>query len=143
MTKPAFRPIATPLDVDDAALARVADQMGVPTLVKPSPPPPRDGQKTHQDSPKPAVATQAAPREQNAPRVKKPAAAPVSRRAALEKLTVEVPGYLIDAVKQEALDHRTTARHVLMLALQVAGFKIDEADLVPDARRQRRKTGNS
>ena len=72
---------------------------------------------------------------------KKTAPASMPARTALEKLTVELPGYLIDALKREALDRHSTARHVLMLALQKAGFAVDGADLVPDARRGR-KTGN-
>lgn len=34
MSKPTFRPIQ-PLDVDDAALAELSGQMGVPKLVRP------------------------------------------------------------------------------------------------------------
>jgi hypothetical protein len=71
------------------------------------------------------------------------AAAATRDRRALEKLTVELPGYLIDAIKRDALDRHATARHVLMLALQSAGFAIDPVDLVQDARRTPRKTGNS
>ena len=143
MTKPAFRPIATPLDVDDAALARVADQMGVPTLVKPSPTLPTGGPQIARDAPTQIERNPAVPPAQASPRVKKPAAASIPRRTRLEKLTVEVPCYLIDAIKREALDQRSCARHVLMLALRNAGFKVDEADMVPDGRRQHRKTGNS
>jgi hypothetical protein len=142
MTKPIFRSISTPLEVDDAALGRIADKMGVPTLVKPSPPLPSDGSQVHQDSSKPAGRSDPAPKEQSPPRVKKTAPASITTRTALEKLTFELPGYLIDAIKRDAIDRHTTARHVLMLALQTAGFKIDAADLVPDARRMRRKTAN-
>jgi hypothetical protein len=119
---PSFRPIGAPLDVDDAALDRVGDKLGVPTLVKPAP----------------ARASQAALRRE-APPAESPArdAAPV--RAALEKLTIELPTYLTDAMKREALDKRTTVRHVVMLALQANGFEIAAADLVPDARRTRPK----
>ena len=137
MNKPAFRHIAAPLEVDDAALDRVADEMGVPRLTKPSPPPLPDARQTLQDAPKvPDRSPQAAP-VQSVSRVKKPGTASISRRTALEKLTVEVPGYLIDAVKQEALDEHTSARHVLMLALREAGFKIDDADMIPDGRRRK------
>ncbi len=34
--RPTFRPIAAPLDVDDGALARLNEQLGVPALVKPA-----------------------------------------------------------------------------------------------------------
>jgi hypothetical protein len=143
MTKPAFRPIAAPLEVDDEALGRVADQMGVPTMVKPSPPPLPEGGQTTQDEPIQAERTPAAQPASSAPRARKPDPPSIPRLKALEKLTVEVPAYLIDAVKREALDQRTSARHVLMLALRRAGFKIDDADMVPDGRRTRRKSANT
>lgn len=143
MSKPFFRPITAPLDVDDVALGRLADQMGVPVLVKPTTPaPPSPALETREDATKPKPASTPSADEPLSPRSKKPAVATVATRAALEKLTFELPGYLIDAVKRDAIDRHTTARHVMMLALQVAGFKIEAADLVPDARRTRRKTGN-
>ena len=45
------------------------------------------------------------------------------RPRALEKLTVELPGYLMDAIKRDAIDRHSTARHVVLLALQSAGFR--------------------
>jgi hypothetical protein len=57
----------------------------------------------------------------------------------LEKLTVELPGYLIDAVKRDAIERHTSARHVLMLALQGAGFEIQAADLADERRRKSAK----
>ena len=58
-------------------------------------------------------------------------------RRALEKLTVELPGYLMDAIKRDAIDRHTTARHVVLLALQSAGFTVEPADLVPYAPRRK------
>lgn len=66
-------------------------------------------------------------------------AEPPPLRAALEKLTIEVPTYLSDAIKREALDRRTTARHVVMTALKAQGFEVHDADLVADGRRSRGK----
>ena len=60
-------------------------------------------------------------------------------RPPLEKLTIELPSYLMDALRRSALDERTTVRHVVMLALQKKGFKVEKSDLVPDGRRQRAK----
>lgn len=100
-----FRPITSPLDVDDAALEAVNVRLGVPTLTKP---------------------------------VANPEAAQV--RSPLEKLTIEIPIYLSDAIKREALDRRTTARHVVMTALKAQGFDVQEADLVADGRRARAKS---
>jgi hypothetical protein len=113
-----FRPIAVPLDVDDAALDRVNSQLGVPILTKPA---------------ANAVA---------APRVV-PDVAAQPERAALEKLTIELPRYLADALRRAAVEQRTTARHLVMLALRKDGFEVQEADLVPDGRRARAKARSS
>lgn len=106
MSKPNFRPIA-PLDVDDDALERVNERLGVPTMVRPP-------AKTQQ-----AVVS-----------ASRPAATPPRRQ---QKLTVRIPGYLVDALKRDALEQRTTVRHLVLLALQKDGYKIDAADLLPGA----------
>lgn len=103
MTKSNFRPIA-PLDVDDRALDSVNDRLGVPTMVRP-----------------PAKAVETAGR---------PAVTPPRRQ---QKLTVRVPEYLVDALKRDALDQKTSVRHLVLLALQKTGYKIDAADLLPGA----------
>lgn len=114
-----FRPIAAPLDVEDAALDRVNTQLGVPTLTKPTAVKILDA-ASHSEPP-----SQIAEPE----------------RAALEKLTIEIPMYLADEIKREALNRRTTARHVVMTALRKNGFRVEDADLVPDGRRTRGKYG--
>lgn len=101
-TLPSFRSIAEPLDVDDTALARVSDGLGVPTLTRPE------------------------------------ASKSVELRTPLEKLTIEVPGYLADAVRRAALDRRSTVRHVVLAALRADGFEIAEVDMIADGRRTRR-----
>jgi hypothetical protein len=140
--RPSFRQIASPLDVDDGALARLNEQLGVPALVKSQVKTPRTEQEPPQDSPKPSPRPSPSRKPDDSPAARKPATAAIPPRTALEKLTVELPGYLMDAIKRDALDRRSTARHVLMLALQHAGFAIHQAVLVRDARRTRRKTGN-
>ena len=105
MSKPNFRPIA-PLDVDDSDLERVNDQLGVPTMVRAT--------------------------------AKTPAAVPSGRPAVTpsrrqQKMTVRIPGTLVDALKQKALDQRTTIRHLVLLALQKDGYTIEAADLLPGA----------
>lgn len=62
---------------------------------------------------------------------------PAAVRAPVEKLTIEIPDYLLDAIKRAALDRKSTARHVVMAAMKAAGFAIDDADLVEDGRRGR------
>lgn len=107
---PSFRQIASPLDVDDAALDSINQKLGVPTLTRPK-----------SDAAKP-----------KAPAIAEPARAPV------EKLTIEIPAYLGDAIRRDAVGSRKTARHVVMEALKAAGYKIEDVDLVPDGRRSRK-----
>ncbi len=114
---PSFRSIGAPLDVDDAALDRINTQLGVPTLTKPI-----ANAKTQSKASAPA-----------------PTAENVAR-APLEKLTIEVPAYLADAMKRTALDRRMSVRHVVMLALKKSGFEIETADLVADGRRRKKKS---
>ena len=108
-----FRPIALPLDVDDAALDRVNAQLGVPTLTKPAA--------------TPVTSKRALPETAAIP------------DRALEKLTIELPRYLADALRRAAVERRTTARHLVMLALRSDGFAVEDQDLVPDGRRARGK----
>lgn len=103
MSKPNFRPIA-PLDVDDRALESVNDRLGVPTMVRP----PAKGVST----------------------ASRPAVSPPRRQ---QKLTVRVPEYLVDALKRDALDQKTTVRQLVLLAMQKSGYKIEAADLLPGA----------
>lgn len=134
MTRPPFRSISAPLDVDDAALAKVADKMGVPTLVPPAPPVGAD------HGPKPPTPSALSTPSAAAKSVVRPKrAAPAARpaRPLIDKLTIELPGYLVDAVKRRALDQRSTARHVILLALRDAGFQVEAEDLIPDGRRSR------
>ncbi|MGE3227865.1 MAG: hypothetical protein AB7J30_00300 [Hyphomicrobium sp.] len=116
---PSFRSIVAPLDVDDAALDRINLQLGVPTLTKPTANV-KSQQKAKSLSPAPGTEDVA--------------------RAPLEKLTIEVPAYLADAMKRMALDRRMSVRHVVMLALKKTGFEIETADLVADGRRRKKKS---
>lgn len=121
MSKPNFRPIA-PLDVDDRALDSVNDRLGVPTMVRP-----------------PAKAAPTASRHDDQVTASRhDAQATASRLAVMpprrqQKLTVRVPEYLVDALKRDALDQKTSVRHLVLLALQKTGYKIDAADLLPGA----------
>lgn len=112
MSKPIFRPIA-PLEVDDTALERVNDRLGVPTMVRPA-----------------AKAAETVSRREVQTTASRPAVTPPRRQ---QKLTVRVPEYLVDALKRDALDQKTSVRHLVLLALQKSGYKIDAADLLPGA----------
>ena len=111
MSKPNFRPI-TPLDANDDELDRVNERLGVPTMVRP--------QQT-------AVVTASRQAAKTASRQ------PVTPPRQHQKLTVRIPGYLSDALKQQALDQRTTVRNLLLRALQKDGYTVEPADLMPGA----------
>jgi hypothetical protein len=134
--RPAFRQIAPPLDADDGDLAKLADQLGVPTLTKPTARPSAILNQPHQDSPKPESRPSPSQKPKDSQASKKPASAPIPSSSPLDKLTVEIPRYLIDALKRAAIEQHTNARIVLMLALQKAGFEVHPADLV-DLRRRK------
>lgn len=103
MTKPNFRPIA-PLDVDDAALERVNESLGVPTMVRSTT---NAAETTRRHSAKP------------------------SRRQ--KKLTIRAPEPVIDALKLDALNQRTTIRNLILQSLKAAGYAVMDEDLLPGA----------
>jgi hypothetical protein len=119
MSKPNFRPIASPLAVDDQALERVNERLGVPTMVR---------ARTSSLAAEPALAAPSAAMQPVLPPLR-----------AQEKLTTEMPLYLMDALKQEAARRRVSVRYLVMLGLQATGFTIQPEDLVPDARRSTRR----
>jgi len=135
-TRPTFRSITTPLDVDDGALARLNDQLGVPELVRSAPEGPASGQGAGQNSPKQEPRPSPS-RKANDPPVDKKQA--LASPGPVEKLSVELPGYLTDAMKRQATEQRTSVRYIIMRGLVAIGFDIAPADLVPDARRLLRK----
>ena len=134
MSKPApvFRQIG-PLEVPDDALNALSEKLGVPSLVRPPP--------------APAAVAPAAP--VNAPPASPPAPrepvlrAPVAEEAPLpiEKLTIEIPGYLAQALRRDCAEKRVTNRYLVLLGLQAIGYAVEAADLVPDLRRPRYKAG--
>lgn len=103
MTKPQFRPIA-PLDVDDAALERVNETLGVPTMVRP---------QSHTVAP--------------------PSRRAVKPQRRQKKLTLRAPEPAIDALKLDALTQRTTVRNLILIALRDKGYPIVDEDLLPGA----------
>lgn len=60
-------------------------------------------------------------------------------RTPTRNFTVDLPEYLIDAVHQRAAlsKPRCTERYVIMQGLRAIGFEIQDADMVPDARRRK------
>ena len=134
MSKPApvFRQIG-PLEVPDDALNALSEKLGVPSLVRPPPAPAAVAPAAPVSEP---PASPPAPRE---PVLR----APVAEEAPspIEKLTIEIPGYLAQALRRDCAEKRVTNRYLVLLGLQAIGYAVEAADLVPDLRRPRYKAG--
>ena len=57
----------------------------------------------------------------------------------LASLRIEVPDYLDRELALKAVDQRVTEQYLVMKALQAAGYKLDDADLVEDKRKQKKR----
>jgi hypothetical protein len=68
-----------------------------------------------------------------------PAPEPTVGRAPLASLRIEVPAYLDDELTQKAASQRVTKQYLVLTALRQAGYHIDDADIVADKRKVRRK----
>ena len=137
-SRPTFRPIRAPLDVDDAALGRLNDQLGVPTLKKPSAEMPAGGQGKPQDAPSDEARPSPARQTQDSSRAKK---TPLAAPGPVERFCFQIPGYLSDAMKLEAARQHTSLRHIVLRGLAAIGFEVAPEDLAPDARRIPGKSG--
>jgi hypothetical protein len=131
-SRPTFRSIQAPLDVDDDALGRLNDQLGVPTLKKPAAEksPARQGkaQDAPNDDPRPAP-----PRQAEGSSGAK--TVPIATPGPVERFCFQLPGYLSDAMKLEAARQHTSLRHIVLRGLAAIGFDVAPEDLAPDARR--------
>jgi hypothetical protein len=72
-------------------------------------------------------------------RTQPPASASPVVRAPVASLRIEVPVYLDDALTREAAEKRVTKQYLVLTALRQAGYRIDDADLVADKRKARRR----
>jgi hypothetical protein len=139
MTRPAFRSISAPLTVDDDALDLINKTLGVPALVAPAADPSPGPKESAQDAPGPFPASSPPQKAATTPRAKKTAPAADALPAPIERLHVELPGYVTDAMRIEAATKRTSMRHIVLRGLAAIGFEIDPADLAPDGRRKSAK----
>ena len=57
----------------------------------------------------------------------------------LASLRIEGPDYLDRELALKAVDQRVTKQYLVMKALQAAGYKLDNADLVEDKRKQKKR----
>ena len=69
----------------------------------------------------------------------KPVQPPPVARAPVASLRIEVPVYLDDELTREAAERRVTKQYLVLTALRSAGYRIDDADLVADKRKARRR----
>jgi hypothetical protein len=60
-------------------------------------------------------------------------------RDKMKRVTFEVPDYLFDALRDKAHKERCSIRSVVMKALRIADFRIEDADMQDDARRNNGK----
>jgi hypothetical protein len=58
-------------------------------------------------------------------------------RRSVQRVPVELPQYAFEDIKRRALQHRCSARHVIMKALRAYGVHIDDEDMPEDGRRLR------
>lgn len=58
-------------------------------------------------------------------------------RRSVQRIPVELPQYAFEDIKRRALEHRCSARHVIMKALRAYGVHIDDEDMPEDGRRLR------
>jgi hypothetical protein len=65
---------------------------------------------------------------------------PAVPRAPVASLRIEVPAYLDDELTQKAAARRVTKQFLVLTALRRDGYRIEDADLVADKRKARRKT---
>jgi hypothetical protein len=134
---PKFRPIGgAPLDVPDEELNALSERLGVPSLVMPPPSPALNLDAKGQFS-APGAESETLPALS---RVAEPAA-PVEAPPPCEKMTLDMPGYLMEVLRRDCAVKRLTQRYLVLLGLQAIGYNIEPADLVPDHRRPQRRTG--
>lgn len=143
MNKPAptFRSIASPLDdVSDDALDRLVDQLAVPKLIKPEPPPAPVAETSIQEAASAAAQggqTNVSDRSSSlSSTLPEPEVVPTP----MAKVSVSLPEYLHRAMRMRVGEEGTTMRYLVMQALQTIGFKIDPRDFVRDGRDPRPKS---
>ena len=67
------------------------------------------------------------------------AAEPSRPKVPLASLRIEVPDYLDRQLAFKAVERRVTKQYLVVEALQAAGYRVDEADLVEDKRKAKKR----
>lgn len=118
-TKPIIPLKPLDFDVTARAVEKFTQRHNVPTLAFPANPPPHATQEALPVQPQPqATATRAEPRP-------------------MKRLPMEVPEYVMDALKRKALETKgASVRYVVLCALKAYGIPVREEEMVLDKRRQ-------
>jgi hypothetical protein len=125
--KPALRSLA--LDQTAKIVEQHAKEQGLKTLV------------TTGEAPAAPVTTptpeQVSPVEPTPIRRRgKGSAASVQSQSPVRRMAVDLPVYLISAIRKRAAEEETTIRYVVTRALRKDGFTVESRDLIEDGRRE-------
>lgn len=118
------RPLARPtsgLDLDDSIIEETVAARGAPELMHPS-----------QDGPEPSGDPADAPKGR---KKREPVPGAATPRSKWQRVTVELPDYLVNELKDRAHEQRISIRHAVMKAMRAAHYKIIDADMIEDARK--------
>lgn len=56
----------------------------------------------------------------------------------MKRLSLDLPEYVVDQLRERALKQKTTVRNVLMKAIRSNGIRIQDDDMIEDGRRPRK-----
>lgn len=123
--KPALRSLA--LDQTAKIVEQHAKEQGIKTLVA-------TGDTPTEAAPAPKVAV---PLEQpQVGRRGKGGTTPAQTQSPVRRMAVDLPVYLISAIRKRAAEDETTIRYVITRALRKDGFPVESRDLIEDGRRE-------
>jgi hypothetical protein len=122
--KPALRNLA--LDQTAKIVEQHAKEQGIKTLVP-------TGEAGVEVSPTPPPQTE--PKEPRSRQRGKGGATPAQTQSPFRRVAVDLPVYLISAIRKRAAEDETTIRYVITRALRKDGFLVEMRDLVEDGRR--------
>jgi hypothetical protein len=116
------RPVLAQVRLTPDQLREGMDELAVPRITAPSSPAATgQGDAAAKESRSRPTQTKATPRDK------------------MKRVTFEVPDYLFDALRDKAHAERCSIRSVVMKALRIADFRVEDADMQDDARRNNGK----
>lgn len=124
--KPALRSLV--LDQTAKIVEQHAKEQGIKTLVATGEAPP---EAAPTPSAPPAPVEPAQPRRRG-----KGSASSTQSQSPARRMAVDLPVYLISAIRKRAAEDDTTIRYVITRALRKDGFSVESRDLIEDGRRE-------